>query len=64
VIAARPANWSGREQILLGVRSERRAVRRHQPAGKRNRAGCVPDVRPFIAACHGHRLFADSKGGF
>jgi len=62
--ADRPADRSGRERILLGVRSERRAARRHQPEKERNRAGHVPLVGWFIAACHGHRLFAKSKGGF
>jgi hypothetical protein len=32
--------------------------------GKRNRAGRVPVVGWFVAACHGHRLLAKSKGGF
>ena len=32
--------------------------------GKRNRAGRVPVVCRFVAACHGHRLLAKSKGGF
>jgi hypothetical protein len=32
--------------------------------GKRNRAGHVPVVCWFVAACHGHRLLANCKGGF
>jgi hypothetical protein len=32
--------------------------------GKRNLAGYVPVVGWFVAACHGHRLSAKSKGGF
>jgi hypothetical protein len=62
--ADRPADRSGRERILLGVRSECRAARRHQPDRKCNRAGRVPVVVWFVAARHGHRLFAKSKGGF
>jgi hypothetical protein len=31
---------------------------------KRNRAGRVPMIFWFVAACHGHRLLAKSKGGF
>jgi hypothetical protein len=31
---------------------------------KRNRAGRVPVVCWFVAACHGHRLFANGQGGF
>jgi hypothetical protein len=33
-------------------------------AGKRKRAGHVPVVGWFVAACHGHRLLAKSKDGF
>jgi hypothetical protein len=32
--------------------------------GKRNRAGRVPVIGWFFAACQGHRLLAKSKGGF
>jgi hypothetical protein len=50
--AGRPADRSGRKRILLGVRSERRAVRHHQPDRIRNRAGRVPVICSFLAACH------------
>jgi len=53
VIVARPAARSGRQCSSVRVSAPSGvpfAVTNR--TGKRNRAGCVPVVRPFIAACH------------
>jgi hypothetical protein len=59
--AGRPADRSGRKRILLGVRSERRAVCRHQPDRIRNRASRVPVIRSSIAACHAAGCWPSAK---
>jgi hypothetical protein len=59
-----PPTGADANKFLLGVRSERRAARRHQPDRKRNRAGRVPMVGWFVAACDGHWFLANCKDSF
>jgi hypothetical protein len=64
VIADHPADRSGRERILLGVRSERRAVRRHQPDRKTKARRSCADGLSVRRRVSRHRLLANSKDGF
>jgi hypothetical protein len=63
--ADHPADRSGREQIFYWVSAPNVVpLVVTNRTGKRNRAGRVPVIGWFFAACQGHRLLAKSKGGF